>query len=82
MAIFRPSQKDFSCSDYLTPRRHYMFKVCEYCGMIRGGSEDPGCCQCEPDENGELPGVEEVDLNEWSDDGHDGDENSDFPSHD
>lgn len=56
-------------------------KICTQCGLFRCEDDDQGC-QCVPDENGELPEVEEFDMNELSDDGYDGDEHSDYPTND
>jgi len=55
-------------------------KVCECCGRYRSEEEsDDMRCDCSPDENGILPDLEEFNMTEYSDDGYDGDENSDYP---
>lgn len=56
-------------------------KICTQCGLFRCEDDDQGC-QCQPNEHGELPEVEEFDMNELSDDGYDGDEHSDYPTND
>lgn len=58
-----------------------MVRICVECGLFRGDPEiEDSMCECQPDENGELPETEEFDPTELSDDGYEGDENSDYPA--